>query len=221
MKLLDLTGQRFGRLTVLSKVDRPRIVQWLCKCDCGKVTKVFSQCLRDGKTKSCGCWCNQVRAAVHTKHGLTGTTYFHIWGTMIKRCYNPNTEQYPNYGGRGIRVCEFLRASPMNLIMMIGERPDSRHVIDRRDNNGHYSCGQCAECLKSGHSKNIRWVTHVQSARNRRNNRMLAHNGVTQCIAEWAEACAAPYPDFYSLVYRGMNPFDKFPLQHHGETTIT
>lgn len=95
---------------------------------------------------------------------------------MVDRCTNPNACEFKNYGGRGIVVCDSWRHSFPNFLSDMGHRPSRKHSIDRIDN----SLGYCPE--------NCRWATIVTQARNRRNNRILTHDGKSMCIAEWAEA---------------------------------
>ena len=105
---------------------------------------------------------------------------------MIERCYRTSNSGYYNYGGRGIRICEFIRAGPENLFSIVGKRPKGLS-IDRPDNDGNYSCGSCAECKSKGWKKNLRWATAYQQARNQRDLNYITINGVTKCLAEWAE----------------------------------
>lgn len=93
---------------------------------------------------------------------------------MIQRCTNHKNKYYPNYGGRGITVCQEWRDSFENFLKDMGECP-SKHQIDRIDNNGGYR------------KENCRWVTPKTNSRNRRDNRLETHNGKTQCLAAWAE----------------------------------
>ena len=121
------------------------------------------------------------------KHGLDGTYIADAWASMIKRCYKPENANYPNYGGRGIRVCEWLRAGKPNLLELLGHRPSPAHSLDRIDNNGHYSCGQCAECLRCGFPMNLQWATLSQQHRNRRDNRIVEIDGVRKPVIAWME----------------------------------
>lgn len=86
---------------------------------------------------------------------------------MIRRCYDSSRPSFKAYGGAGIFVCEFLRASYSNLIDLIGMRPEGDFSIDRIDNKKGYFCGDCAECCSKGESKNVRWGTRIQQNRNR------------------------------------------------------
>lgn len=110
---------------------------------------------------------------------------------MISRCYYKQDDSYPYYGGRGLGVCEFLRASPANLLALVGDKPKGKS-IDRPNNNSGYHCGSCAECAMNGWPKNIRWATPREQVRNRRNTIRITFNGKTQCAAEWAEELRIP-----------------------------
>ena len=106
--LKDLTGQTFGKLTVIERADSRldkygrKVAYWRCKCLCGKVTEVRGAELTSGHTKSCGCGI----AESSYRHGLYGTRIYSIHQHMLQRCYNPNNEHYKDYGGRGIQVCD-------------------------------------------------------------------------------------------------------------------
>lgn len=115
---------------------------------------------------------------------------------MIHRCYSQTDPAYRHYGGRGILVCEYLRASLVNLLATLGIRPGDKE-LDRIDNNGHYSCGQCAECLNRGWPMNIRWANRTVQMRNTRLNRMVTIGGVTKCYSEWAADLGMSKSTFY------------------------
>ena len=108
------------------------------------------------------------------------------WWSMMHRCFKDSDKKYIHYGGRGITVCDWLKSSFRNLIALIGERPTGL-ILDRIDNEGNYSCGQCDQCLHKGWPKNIQWVTYQQSNRNRRSNKIVTYNGKTQCLQAWSE----------------------------------
>lgn len=106
-KFEDLTGRRFGRLTVQGQCGRNPSgkILWLCACDCGNIAKSTTQGLKSGRSQSCGCY-NKDRIREHfTTHGGTHSRLYSIWQSMKTRCYNQNSKAYRYYGGRGISIC--------------------------------------------------------------------------------------------------------------------
>lgn len=133
MKLIDLTGQKFGKLTVVERAGNTNhgAAKWCCVCECGNETVVIGDELRKGNTRSCGCL-RKKKASVkannpvsknkkhvkannpvskNKKHGKAGTPFYKEWIQIKQRCYNPNDSSYKNYGGRGISVCDKWRNS--------------------------------------------------------------------------------------------------------------
>lgn len=180
----DLTGQKIGRLTVLSRTehkDRPR---WNCVCDCGKEIVLPTEQLRNG-TKSCGCYRSEWAKGKSTKHGSCKRSgrdrLYGVWNMMKQRCVNPNNAAYKNYGGRGITVCEEWQKSYksfMDWAVENGYDKDAKHgecTIDRIDNNKGYSPDNC------------RFVSSKEQARNTRTNRLITFCGETKTLADWGD----------------------------------
>ena len=95
---------------------------------------------------------------------------YNSWASMIQRCYNPKNNRYQIYGGRGIEVCDGLRYSFENFLSLLGEKPEPKrqYSVDRKRNDGNYSCGRCEHCKKNDWKRNCRWATSSQQMRNRR-----------------------------------------------------
>lgn len=208
----NLLGKRFERLLVIAPAESINgAARWLCKCDCGKTKIVNRGHLITRAIQSCGCLHAEKTSQQFTTHGATSLSGFASWRAMLRRCYSHKSIGYHNYGGRGIRVCEFLRASPHNLFSLIGVRPSKSHTLDRIKVNGHYSCGLCSECLRLELPQNIQWATRKQQALNRRDNHPLTIDGETKCVSEWVEQTGIPYT---TLIYRanlGYHPLKPSP----------
>ncbi|HEX3058063.1 MAG TPA: hypothetical protein VHP62_01805 [Usitatibacter sp.] len=203
---MDLTGHRYGRLTVVSYegMTPSRNKLWRCRCDCGGESIAQLGNLRNGTTQSCGCLHSEVTRQINSRHGLSKTPEYQAWRAIQDRCYNANLPVYKNYGARGITVCQRWRDSLAAFIKDMGPRPSRRHSIDRIDNDGNYEPGNC------------RWATALQQARNRRACVRLTHNGRTMSPAEWAAVTGLNYGTIMSRVEHGW-PTERVlaPLTRH------
>lgn len=191
MKAESLAGKQLGRLLVLRpgpRTERGK-EQWFCRCECGVEVLKLGALLRGGRTRSCGCLQAEMRrtGAPHRLHGLSGTRIHKQWRSMIERCENPRSKFWPDYGGRGIRVCAGWRADLPAFAHDVGEPPTPSHSLDRIDNARGYDCGNCADCVGRGAMANWRWATSKEQNRNRRSNRLVTYQGETLCLAEWSE----------------------------------
>lgn len=138
----DMTDQKIGRLTFIKEVQKDgKGGYWECLCECGNTTVTSGTLVRKGHTTSCGCYkWEQILAAV-TSHGQSGNPTYYLWHTMHSRCYNENAESYPNYGARGIGVCERWHDF-QNFYEDMGDRPDGLS-LERLDVNKDYSPENC------------------------------------------------------------------------------
>ena len=108
MKTPDLTGNKYGRWTVIEKGESKQKgeTMWLCRCECGIEKYVRHSSLTTGNSKSCGCYHSERTSQAHLKHGHYGERLYGVWNGMRQRCGNPNNHKYSEYGGRGIAVCD-------------------------------------------------------------------------------------------------------------------
>lgn len=195
----DLTGRRFGRLTVIEETDvrKGGSVVWLCECECGTRKGISAHCLKSGRVLSCGCYNKEKEL----RHGMSHTRLHHAWQSMIDRCVNPSNKEYANYGGRGIKVCDewltfenFAEWAYANGFVEDIKRGDC--TLDRIDNNGNYEPSNC------------RWVDMKVQGRNRRNNVVIECNGESHCLSEWAEILGEPYAKLTSRWRRGWSAYE-------------
>ena len=174
----DLSGQTFGRWTVVDKAEnRSGRVHWNCVCSCGNRNSVASVSLTLGNSVSCGCFNKEGTIARCLSHGHAnggnGTRTYNCWRNMKARCSNPNNHKWPDYGGRGITYCTEWETFAGFLADM-GECPSGEHSIDRIDNSGNYAKDNC------------KWSNNYEQANNTRGNTNLTHDGRTMSVAEWS-----------------------------------
>lgn len=157
----DMSGERFGKLTVLHWAGSTpnRQALWSCACDCGRTAIVRGVQLRTGRTTSCGC-VKREQWRLSMTHGQAGptrrTSLYNRWLLMRRRCGNPTAADFPRYGGRGIRVCAEWDASFESFAAYMGDPPGPGYSIDRIDNDGNYEPG------------NVRWATAREQRMNQR-----------------------------------------------------
>lgn len=176
----DLTGRRFGILTVVRRSDKgrsPRYVYWECRCDCGGEIISIDQNLKQAKIPNCGCLRERnssTRLKACTKHGMWRSREYKAWNDMKNRCSLPSVKAYKNYGGRGIKVCgrwmDFR-----NFYSDMGPRPDGM-TLERIDNNGDYGPGNCM------------WADMKAQQNNKRTCRFIEFRGERKTVTQWAES---------------------------------
>ena len=158
-KVKDLTGQTFGRLFVIKRVESNKYgrAQFLCQCSCGFETIKLGKLLLNGHCRSCGCGEYENRVSNCTSHRLSDTRLYNIWCAMKQRCYYSKHKDYHNYGGRGITICDEWRydfKAFYDWSMSHGYCDDLS--IDRIDVNGNYTPNNC------------RWATALEQRLNQR-----------------------------------------------------
>lgn len=174
--VLDLKGQRFGRLIGL-ELDKERAGKWkrywICLCDCGNKKSIITGALTSGGTKSCGCLnLNTPNRHLSITHGRSHTPIYNAWHSMKQRCYYKKNIGYKDYGGRGITVCDRWLHSFENFFEDMGEKPKGL-TLDRLDSNKPYS------------KKNCRWATNKQQqSENKRGLHIVTINNETLTLTD-------------------------------------
>jgi hypothetical protein len=191
----DLTGDKFGRYTVLEFSHRKgNNYYWKCRCDCGNERLVNAGGLNNGSSTSCGCYNHEVI----TKHGLDGNKLYHVLNAMKNRCTSPKNKGYMNYGGRGITLCEEWMNDPDAFIRWANENGYKDGLtIERVNVNGNY----CPE--------NCRWVDRKEQANNTRTNLFIEYNGETRTLSQWAEHIGIKMNTLYQRIVIAGWPIEK------------
>ncbi len=190
-KMVDLTGKRFERLLVVRRVQNAKNgdTQWVCQCNCGKIKIVQAPRLKNGNTKSCGCYRNEMVSQANKIHGGGGTRLYNTWYHMKERCENENDKRYLDYGGRGIKVCDEWQKDFVTFrdwALANGYKGDL--TIERIDVNGDY----CAE--------NCTFVTLKEQANNKRNNCRITYNGNSLTLTQWCRELKLNYNTMRSRI---------------------
>jgi hypothetical protein len=190
-KTNDLTGRRFGRLTVLEISDKhikpsgQKCNMWKCKCDCGVIKTVWATSLSSGETLSCGCLRDEKSIEASTTHGLSKFEHaeYKTWLSMKSRCNNQNNNDYKNYGGRGIKVCDKWSGEMgfKNFIDDMGKRPGSNYSLDRINVDGNYEPTNC------------KWSTKIEQNQNKRTSIIVIYNGTDINLMELARTLDINY----------------------------
>lgn len=173
----DLTGQKFGRLTVVKRAENSKSnkTRWECICDCGNELITVGAQLKNGRTKSCGCLQKELLSKRVRTHGMTNERLYGIWCGIKQRCFNPNIDAYKNYGGRGITMCdEWFNDFSKFQKWALKNRYSDDLTIERKDVNGNYEPSNCC------------WTTRKMQSRNRTDSHNITCGGKTMILTDWA-----------------------------------
>lgn len=170
----QMINKKFGKWLVLQRTeerDSHGSIKYLCKCECGKEKLVDGYSLRSGISKYCIDCKNQKRYGKKKNKRINI-----IYNGMKARCYNSNTPEYKNYGGRGIKMCDEWINNPQSFYDWAMDNGYEEGLsIDRIDVNGNYEPSNC------------RWVTKEVQDNNRRNNRKITYKGKTKTLSQWSK----------------------------------
>ena len=194
-ELVDLTGQKFGRLTVIriateEERNNRAEVYWLCKCDCGNEKIISGHSIKRGLVVSCGCYHKEI-SQKRRKHGESKTKFYKLWHGMIESCENPTNGSYKNYGAKGIKVCEEWHDYENFKNWALNKGYKEGLSIDRIDNYDNY------------YPENCRWVSFIEQQNNKRNNHYITYNNKTQTMTDWARELGINYQTIIARLKRG------------------
>jgi hypothetical protein len=200
-RLIDLTGRSFYRWTVLRRDMRivsPKPPQWICECQCGRISSVQGHNLVGGLSKSCGCLISDMKPNLihgHTVGGIFSKEY-RAWANIKTRCTNPRSNSYKYYGGRGIRMCRRWFKSFEAFYSDLGPAPSPLHTIERINNDGNYEPSNC------------KWATRSEQVQNqRRSFPPITINGKTMPLIAWCRERGLCYQTIRDRVrVSGMTP---------------
>lgn len=214
-ELIDLTGQKFGRLTVLGRCQDhilpcgAKLTKWSCICDCGNSVDVIGSSLKRGATQSCGCLKNETKP--NYKHGMSHTLIHTKWLSMLDRCNCINDNEYKHYGGRGITVCEewsgkygfenFLKWAMSNGY-------SDNLTIDRINVNGNYEPSNC------------RWVGNDTQANNKQNTIWVTYKKETLSLADMCKKYNTNYHTAYGRYKKGL-PIEEVLFNQKWESEVS
>ena len=184
-RLEDLTGLKFGKLTVLERADDAihpsgkRSVRWICQCECGNICTIYAESLKSGGAQSCGCLKQELATIQMTTHNGTNERLYLVWMAMLNRCTNQNDDHYKYYGGRGIKVCDEWKdyVAFRQWAYNSGYNSDAPYgdcTIERYDKDGDYCPNNCG------------WESINVQANNKSNNRFISFQGETHTLAQWS-----------------------------------
>lgn len=178
-KVVNIIGQRFGRLVVLENTNQKAHGSTVhkCVCDCGNIILVPNSYLTGGHTKSCGCLSRET----HTTHGKSDTRLYSIFSSMKRRCYLKTDLAYKDYGGRGITICdEWLDDFSTFYDWALSHGYTDNLTIDRIDVNGNYEPMNC------------RWIERGEQPKNTRRNIVISYCGETHILSDWSRKMGIP-----------------------------
>lgn len=197
-KAIDLAGVRYGRLVGVRRVENNvhGHSRWLFRCDCGKEVVRDPASVRYGTTLSCGCLRVENTRAQRRKHGLSHSPTEGAYLGAKRRCTKTNDPKFPQYGGRGISMCERWMAGFEFFLEDMGVRPDGM-TLDRIDVNGPYSPSNC------------RWATVHTQARNRTDNVWVVHEGERMILKDFALLMGVNYRTLCTRIQKcGLTPHE-------------
>ena len=197
--LIDLTGNKYGLLTVISRSENAPngVAVWKCKCECGNITFVRGNNLKSGGVKSCGCLRKIVNKR-RTTHNMSKTRLYREWTSIKARCCYNSQKGYKSYGKRGIKVCdEWVDSFETFASWATSTGYQDDLTIERIDNNKGYNPDNC------------KWIPLSEQSKNRRSNILVEYNGEIHNLSEWCKAFGVDYRLVHNRIYKNGWSFER------------
>lgn len=196
-KALDVSGQTYGRLVAICREKvAGRHTHWRFKCECGTEKVIKLDHVRQGRVQSCGCLRVEVTTSRSVTHGHSvgrkASRELKSYNHAKARCQNPNNAKYPQYGGRGIKMCDAWSQDAAQFLKDMGPCPPG-HTLDRMNPNGNYE------------PENCRWATSHQQARTRTDNVLVEYQGSTMILKDYAALMGLGYKRLHARLRKGMS----------------
>lgn len=174
------TSQIYNKRKVLGYAGKQgKHHYWYVQCECNKISKV-SEPGSNLKHPCNNCDGTGVASDFVARKKQRKSTEFSSWCAMVQRCYNPKRNNYHNYGGRGIKVCNRWKPCKDNSAFQrfledMGSKPGPGYSIERLDNDKDYS------------PENCKWATKKEQCNNTRHNKRIAFQGEIKTVMQWSE----------------------------------
>lgn len=197
--LIDITGAKYGMLTVICRAENaPKgIARWKCRCDCGNIVIVRGGNLKNGSVKSCGCL-KGISNKSRSIHGMSNTRLYQSWVNMKRRCYCDTHFAFKNYGARGIKVCDKWKNSFESFAeWSLSNGYSDDLTIERIDNDGDYEPTNC------------KWISLGEQADNRRSCWKITYRNETHNLSEWCKIFKKDYALVYNRIYKNKWNFER------------
>ena len=184
-------------IQLLKEIERNKwsYRQGMFKCYCGKIFKALLISIKSSRTKSCGCLRDQKISLANRTHGLSKTSEYKIWKDIRKRCLNPNSHAFHNYGGRGITICKKWDKFE-NFLKDMGKRPSTAYTVERVNNERGYSPSNC------------RWILRSEQGKNTRRTVKIKIRGEIKCVIDWCKFFNISPQSYYRRLKKGLSPVE-------------
>jgi hypothetical protein len=183
----NITGNKYGRLTVIEYI--PKSAKWKCLCSCGNYKISTYSDLFTGKVKSCGCL--QHETTNNLTHGLSDTRLYTIFRGMKQRCYYKKNNYYDIYGGKGVKICDEWLDKESGFLNFYNWAMNNGYedglTIDRIDSNGNYEPINC------------RWATYEEQGNNTSKNVYITYKNETKTMSQWSKELNINYSSLRSF----------------------